>query len=52
MAEQHFSGHEPNTAAPADMKNDSSSIQLFLGVTGSVGYLSLLAFAVLRIAGT
>jgi hypothetical protein len=52
MAEQHFSGHGPNTADPADMESDSRPIQLFLGVTGSVGYLSLLAFAVLRIAGT
>jgi hypothetical protein len=52
MAEQHFSGHGPNTAAPADMESDSSSTLLFLGVIGSVGYLSLLAFEVLRIAGT
>jgi hypothetical protein len=52
MAEQHFSGHVPNTAAPADMERDSNSTQLFLGVIGTAGYLSLLAFEVLRIAGT
>ena len=52
MVEQHFTGHGPTTAAPADMESDGSSTQLFLGVTGGVGYLSLLAFAVLRIAGT
>jgi len=52
MAEQLFSVHVPNTAALAGMDSDSSSTQLFLGVTGSVGYLSLVAFVVLRIAGT
>jgi hypothetical protein len=52
MAEQHLGVHVPNTAAPADMERNSNSTQLFLGVTGSVGYLSLLAIAVLRIAGT
>ena len=52
MADQPFSGYVPNTAAPAGMESDRSSTQLFLGVTGSVGYFSLLAFAVLRIAGT
>jgi hypothetical protein len=52
MAEQHFSGHVPNTVAPICMKSDSNSTLLFLGVIGSAGYLSLLAFEVLRIAGT
>ena len=50
MAEQHLSVHVPNTVALVGTGNDSA--QLFLGLTGSVGYLSFLAFVVLRIAGT
>jgi len=50
MAEQHLSVHVPNTVALVGTGSDSA--QLFLGLTGSVGYLSFLAFVVLRIAGT
>ena len=50
MAEQHFNIHVPNTTALASMESDSNSTQLFLGLAGSVGYLSLLAFVVLRMA--
>ena len=52
MAKQHFSSYVPNTAALAGLANDSSATQFILGLIGSVGYLSFLAFVVLRIAGT
>ena len=52
MAEQHFNVHVPNTTALTGMESDSNSTQLFLGLAGSVGYLSLLAFVVLRMAAT
>jgi hypothetical protein len=52
MAKHHFSVQAPHPAAPTDAESDGRSTQLLLGVTGSVGYLSLLAFVVLRIAGT
>ena len=41
MTEQHLSLHVPNKAALVG-----------LGLAGSVGYLSFVAFVVLRIAGT
>ena len=50
MAEQHLSVHVPNTVALVG--TGSESAQLFLGLTGSVGYLGFVAFVVLRIAGT
>jgi len=52
MTEQHLSVHVPNKAALVGTGSNSNSTQLFLGLTGSVGYLSFVAFVVLRIAGT
>ena len=52
MTEQHFNVPVPNTTALASMESDSNSTQVFLGLAGSVGYLSLLAFVVLRMAAT
>ena len=50
MAKQHFSVLVPNTTAFAGLTSGSSSTQFILGLTGSAGYLSFLAFVVLRIA--
>ena len=52
MGEQHLSVQLPNKAALVGTGSDNSSTQLFLGLTGSVGYLSFVAFVVFRMAGT